>query len=638
MSDLSKLIDLDGLQTFGRATIVPMAGAISGLSTAVQGLSDALDDIEAADVASPDGVHGIRYYNGSFQYLEKEYNAVTPEAGDNPKQQGWYVLVDGKYVLSEDETVVSGTTYYSMTATWDDVDTGGTTILAPPTCTGATTFTYDGTEKSLTLSGYDPQYMTATHIAETNAGSYTATFSLKNTSKTIWADMTTTDKTISWTIEKATGAISLSADTLALDANTKSGTITATVTSDGTLEVDSSDTSIAEVSLSGNTATISSVEDTTGTATITFSVPATTNYTAATATATVTCTFTTVYGVSWSGGSATTWSRTDAAQNFADPTPAVSNGNGSSPFDNCMPWKGMKRVTDSEGGTLVEIPKFYYKWTRSGATMKLQIADGPMSGFLVSPAHADRGDGKGERDVVYVGAYHCSTNDYKSTTGVKPKASVTRANFRTSISNLGSTIWQWDYAMLWTIRMLYLVEYANWNSQATIGYGCGNNSGTENAGLCDAMTYHTGTNAANRTTYGHTRYRWIEDLWGNVYDWCDGIYFSSTNVYCIKNPANFSDSSGGTNVGTRASTSNCIKAWTNPTAAGFEYALYPSEVVSDSNYSTYVADRCNCYSSNVVLYVGGSYGQNQGYGLFCMGDYSASGTGGDVGSRLQKLP
>ena len=71
--------------------------------------------------------------------------------------------------------------------------------------------------------------------------------------------------------------------------------------------------------------------------------------------------------------------------------------------------------------------------------MKLQISDTAQEGFFVSPAHADRGDGKGERDKVYVGAYHCGTN-YKSTTGVKPIASITRDTARTNIHNLGSTI------------------------------------------------------------------------------------------------------------------------------------------------------------------------------------------------------
>lgn len=349
-----------------------------------------------------------------------------------------------------------------------------------------------------------------------------------------------------------------------------------------------------------------------------------------------------IYGAEWDGSSSPAWTRTDDAANFSDPSPAVNNGNGSSPFDNILPWSGMRRVEDAEAGTLVEIPKFYYKWTRDGAKMKLQISASQFNGSFVSPAHADRGDGKGERNLVYVGAYHCATSTYKSTTGVKPQASTTRANFRTNIHNLGSTIWQYDFAMYWTIMMLYLVEYADWNSQAKIGYGCGNNSSAENNGRTDSMTYHTGTDASSRTTYGHVRYRYIEGLWDNVVDWCDGIYFSSTDVYCIKNPANFSDTSGGTLVGTRPTNNAEIKAWNNPSASGFEYALYPSEVVNDSNYKTYACDQCHyssLSSSGVTLYIGSYYSQGQAYGAFYMrGSSSASTSTAYIGSRLQKLP
>jgi hypothetical protein len=128
-------------------------------------------------------------------------------------------------------------------------------------------------------------------------------------------------------------------------------------------------------------------------------------------------------------------------------------------------------------------------------------------------------------------------------------------------------------------------------------------------------------------------------LWGNVYDWNDGIYFSGADVYCIKNPSNFSDTANGTKVGTRATTGNCIKAWNTPTAQGFEYALYPSEVVNDSKYETYICDHCGYDASGVVLRVGGSYGQVQYHGLFFMGgDHAASGKYASIGSRLQKLP
>ena len=341
-----------------------------------------------------------------------------------------------------------------------------------------------------------------------------------------------------------------------------------------------------------------------------------------------------IYGVLWDGTSTTALSRTDDAAGFSDPVPAVSGGSGNSPFDTLLPWSGMVRSTDPQAGELVAIPKYWYKWTKSGSTIKLQIADGPAEGFLVSPAHCDRGDGHGERDVVYVGRYHCHTSNWKSQTGGKPKADITRSSARSSIHNLGSTIWQWDWAMDWTIKMLYLVEYADWNSQTKIGYGCGNNSSTENMGQTDGMTYHTGTKQSSRTTYGvGVQYRHIEGLWDNVYDWVDGCYYNSNGLNIILNPNNFSDSSGGTSIGTPSSgypsaldiKTGLNNQWPLPTAAG-------------GSDSTYVPDSWGFNASSPCLVVGGYYGQSLDHGLFYVGCVTASSAVASIGCRLMKLP
>lgn len=506
--------------------------------------------------------------------------------------------------------------------------------ITVPTQSGS--LTYNGGPQSPTWNNYDTAEMTIGGVTSgTNAGSYNAQFSLKDTVGTQWADGTTGDKTVAWSIQKAAGSLSLSPTSMTLDADNPSKTITVTRSGTGAISAQSSAPDVASVSASGNKITVTGHEN--GDVTVTVNVAADSNYNAPAAkTCSVTVSFAQIYGVQWDGTASTTWSRTDAAETFMNPTPAVNNGNGSSPFDTIMPWAGMVVEDDATAGKLVKIPKYWFKWTRSGNGMKLQISNGPEAGFHVSPAHADRGDGKGERDYVYVGRYHCNTS-YKSQAGSQPAANMTRAAARSSIHNLGSTYWQYDYAMYWTIMMLYLVEYANWNSQATIGYGCSPSNAKFNMGATDNMVYHTGTSAASRTTYGSVQYRHIEGLWDNVYDWCDGIRFSGSTVYCIANPASFSDTSGGTNVGTRATSSGYISGWTNPTADGFEYALYPNAV--SGSETTYVCDYCYYYASGVVLFVGGYYGQDQYHGAFFLyGDFAASDAFANVGCRLQKLP
>ena len=344
-----------------------------------------------------------------------------------------------------------------------------------------------------------------------------------------------------------------------------------------------------------------------------------------------------IYGVEWDGSSTTKWTRTDASRYFAEPQPAINNGNGYSPFDNVFPWAGMVVIDDPVAGSLVSIPKFWYKWTRNGSAMKLQIADAPVDGFNVSPAHMDRGDGSGERDVVYIGRYHCA-DDYKSKTGVVPLASKTRDEFRTNIHALGSNVWQIDYAMIWTIRMLYLVEYANWNSQATIGYGTGNNSSVVNTGYTDSMVYCSGTTQASKTTYGiGTQYRHIEGLWDNVFDWCDGIYFNGTNVYIVTNPSNFSDTQNGTFIGTRPITDSYATAMYIPSVNGFDWALYPS--AGNGSANTYITDGVNFAQTGVCLAVGSLYYKVPNFGLFFTGGDNTIDTSSEfIGSRLMLLP
>lgn len=346
-----------------------------------------------------------------------------------------------------------------------------------------------------------------------------------------------------------------------------------------------------------------------------------------------------IFGASWDGSSSTVLTRTDAASGFANPDPYVNDGNhpGSSPFDNIMPWAGMTIETISDN-VLVKIPKFWYKITTgTGGAISFQIANYPADGFNVSPAHQDRGDGVGERDYIYVGRYH-SISEYKSQSGAQPLTSSTRANYRINIHNLGTGFWQWDYATLVTIWLLYIVEFANWDSQACIGYGCSSSSSKYNTGATSSMPYHTGTTAISRTSYASgCQYRYIEDLWGNVYDWVDGISFSGSNIYLYKNPSEFSDGFGGANTGTRPTSGGYISSWTQPSTTGYDWAIYPG-AVGGSN-STYVPDSCDYGSTGVTLFVGGYYHRDLYSGLFYLsGIYSGANSSSIIGARLMYLP
>lgn len=342
--------------------------------------------------------------------------------------------------------------------------------------------------------------------------------------------------------------------------------------------------------------------------------------------------YTHIYGASWDGTSTTKWSRTDEAADFTDPVPYVAGASSyGSPFDNLQPWAGMVK-SERTGGTMVSIPKFWYKLTQNGRGMSIQIADRAVEGYSVSPAHMDRGDGHGERDVVYIGRYHCN-GTYKSGTG-SPRANMTRSSARSGIHNLGSTIWQSDFAMRFTLWLLYIVEFADWNSQAKIGYGCGNNSSPQSMGYTDSMPYHTGTTQSSRTAYGYgTQYRNIEGLWDNVLDWCDGCYNNSDGLNIILNPSKFSDSSNGTAVGVPSN--GWPSAFKVKANGGFPVFIPTSASGSDATYS---CDYWGFGSSYPCLCVGGGYYRSAGYGMFYVNCNTASSCGGNLGCRLQELP
>lgn len=149
------------------------------------------------------------------------------------------------------------------------------TISAVPSQSGA--LTYNGSSQSPTWSGYSATQLTIGGTASgTNAGSYTATFTPKANYR--WADGTTTAKSVSWSIGKAAGSLSISPTTLTLDSSTTSASITVTRTGDGVISAVSSAPGIATASVSGNTVTVTGKAS--GSATITVSVAEGTNHTA----------------------------------------------------------------------------------------------------------------------------------------------------------------------------------------------------------------------------------------------------------------------------------------------------------------------------------------------------------------------
>jgi len=122
-----------------------------------------------------------------------------------------------------------------------------------------------------------------------------------------------------------------------------------------------------------------------------------------------------------------------------------------------------------------------------------------------------------------------------ATTGTGAVLPFTRQLAETYANNIGSS--RWGCENIWTldlITMLYMVEYANWNSQSLtygIGQGIVNKaSGTGFAGEVNGYNSADTNIATNGTgkgtgTDGLTPivYRGIENLWGNVWQFIIGL-------------------------------------------------------------------------------------------------------------------
>lgn len=315
----------------------------------------------------------------------------------------------------------------------------------------------------------------------------------------------------------------------------------------------------------------------------------------------------------------------------SEPVPAVGTSNGTSPFDEYMPWKGMEEynivnsvvgVKQGEQGfsrtndTVVFIPEFYYKVVDDATNKKryFYISSRWISGFEKHP-----GSGR------YVGKYNTASG-YVSKTGLDPLTNITRATARTKSMEKGYGWYQYDYASLCAVVLLYIVEYADWNSSSKIGTGA--NKGV--SGRTDSMTYHTG----EASTTSGVQYRHIENVFGNIETFVDGINFSGNNVYVCTNPDEYADDTdaGYTNVGTKTDSNGYIKA------LGFSktapWAFYPT--ATGGSNTTYITDQCWNTSSGWMTM------KSQGTGdegiLYMSIDKESNNSANSISTRLMFIP
>ena len=350
--------------------------------------------------------------------------------------------------------------------------------------------------------------------------------------------------------------------------------------------------------------------------------------------------FVKIYGISRDvTTSSPAWARTDNAVGMTA-TASVGASAGHSDFDNAMPWKGMVRETLSTNDVMVKIPKFYYRRYKEGNVEHIQIADKPTAGFSVHPLFNHAGQ---ESEYAYVGAYKTSSNN-KSVTGASPQVSQTRAQFRSNAKAKGAGWSLIDIAAVSAIQMLMLVEFADNNVQNKIGRGyCDGNSGSLRTGSCDSVPNLTGRPSGTDGKTGIV-YRGIEDFWGNVWEWVDGVNWNNGTYYVCNDPSKYADDTtsyydqlsfkGSTSWGSSYITEEGL----DTSALRNTHVMLPATAGSGSE-STYYCDACWSSTGWRVFRHGGDWPDGSACGLFTAYLVSTSSHSHTYfGSRLLYIP
>jgi hypothetical protein len=210
----------------------------------------------------------------------------------------------------------------------------------------------------------------------------------------------------------------------------------------------------------------------------------------------------------------------------------------------------------SNGQVMVYIPKFYYKVTpitldgvniRKGQwsvsdiqidnTWQLHPAFYDASGNEVDYFLYSAFEGVGQNSSgTYGTSYNTTSDKLSSVADYTPTTGATHADARTMAANRGVGWYQIGIKQHSAVQLLIAIEYG-FDSQSTIGQG-----------PVAGDTKKTGTTVGNITSGSTTapnvavNWRGIENLWGNILSWIDGLLKSTRANYDICTTLAFSDS------------------------------------------------------------------------------------------------
>lgn len=147
-------------------------------------------------------------------------------------------------------------------------------------------------------------------------------------------------------------------------------------------------------------------------------------------------------------------------QYWLDPSDSTKKADGSA-----------SNLTGTDGQVMVYIPAFYVSYSYASNVHTWLISLIPWPGYSLHPAFMVNGVETKYRLYGAYEGYKDGSNKLCSISGVLPTGSQTRATFRTYATNRSAAWGMEDAYLVAAVQLLYLIEYADFDTQSYIGNG-----------------------------------------------------------------------------------------------------------------------------------------------------------------------
>lgn len=286
-------------------------------------------------------------------------------------------------------------------------------------------------------------------------------------------------------------------------------------------------------------------------------------------------------------------------------------------------------TSGSAGDVMVAFPRRGVKITTVGTTMTIKMTDDPDNADFEYLAHTR---GSTRKEKFYLGAYKGNTisSKLRSLSGKTPTATQTIGTFRTQAQANGAGYEQSGFYQLMFRQAMYLLKYKNLNSQVAVGRGYvdGNSAAIATGGTnAKGMDFGETTGKLQMKLFG------LEDFWGNVWEWIDGIVTTSTRNMLTATTGFNDTGSGYTDQGQGATAD--IGGYMNKPQGSTKTGFLAKEV--SGSETTYFCDSAYLCASCVACF-GGNWGGASNAGAFRLYViYAASVSVASIAARLMYL-